>query len=43
MRPTIFIRVRKEHPDDASAALYEGKAFDKLGDVQGHGGARRRQ
>jgi arylsulfatase A-like enzyme/Tfp pilus assembly protein PilF len=30
-----FHSVRKGHPDDASAAIYEGKALDKLGDEQG--------
>jgi tetratricopeptide (TPR) repeat protein len=30
-----FHSVRKAHPDDASAALDEGKALDKLGDAQG--------
>jgi arylsulfatase A-like enzyme/Tfp pilus assembly protein PilF len=30
-----FNSVRKAHPDDASAALYAGKALDKLGDEQG--------
>jgi choline-sulfatase len=30
-----FHSVRKAHPDDASAALYEGKALDKLGDEPG--------
>jgi arylsulfatase A-like enzyme/Tfp pilus assembly protein PilF len=30
-----FHSVRKAHPDDAPAALYEGKALDKLGDAQG--------
>ncbi len=29
-----FHSVRKAHPDDASAALDEGKAFDRIGDVQ---------
>ena len=29
-----FHSVRKAHPDDASAALYEGKALDKIGDAQ---------
>jgi arylsulfatase A-like enzyme/Tfp pilus assembly protein PilF len=30
-----FHSVRKAHPDDAPAALYEGKALDKLGDAHG--------
>jgi arylsulfatase A-like enzyme/Tfp pilus assembly protein PilF len=30
-----FSRVRKAHPDDAYAALYQGKALDQLGDEQG--------
>ena len=30
-----FHSVRKAHPDDAPAALYEGKALDKLGDEPG--------
>jgi choline-sulfatase len=30
-----FHSVRQAHPDDASAALDEGKALDKLGDAQG--------
>ena len=30
-----FDRARKAHPDDVSAALYEGQALDKLGDSQG--------
>jgi choline-sulfatase len=30
-----FHSVRKGHPDDASAALYEGKALDKRGDEKG--------
>jgi arylsulfatase A-like enzyme/Tfp pilus assembly protein PilF len=30
-----FRRVLTKHPDDAPAALYEAKALDKLGDVQG--------
>ncbi len=30
-----FRSVRKAHPDDASAAIDEGKALDKLGDEQG--------
>jgi len=34
-----FGRLRKGHPDDAAAALYEGRALDKLGDAQGARGA----
>ncbi len=30
-----FDRLRKGHPDDAAAALYEGRALDKLGDAEG--------
>jgi tetratricopeptide (TPR) repeat protein len=30
-----FHRLRMTHPEDASAAFYEGKALDKLGDAQG--------
>jgi arylsulfatase A-like enzyme/Tfp pilus assembly protein PilF len=30
-----FHSVRKAHPDDAPAALYEGKALDMFGDAQG--------
>jgi choline-sulfatase len=30
-----FGRLRKGHPDDAAAALYEGRALDKLNDTQG--------
>jgi arylsulfatase A-like enzyme/Tfp pilus assembly protein PilF len=30
-----FHSVQKAHPDDAPAALYEGKALDKLGDAHG--------
>jgi choline-sulfatase len=30
-----FHGVRKAHPGDAAAALYEGKALEKLGDAQG--------
>ena len=34
-----FHSVRKTHPDDASAALYEGKALDMIGDAQDARGA----